>query len=392
MSGKYVTPRRPASSAPPRQTVASGRNSDDPILRWLLVVCVISALADIYIHSSMQYGLEQQEQSQPAGNGINVWRPNRRNMMHNHHAATPDNAKEISTENTARIPPANQVPSVLPPMDMGNDESNRIKMSLRRAGVIVSDALEAELPAWSEMTSMYGSQPVIIGLDRCEEFRRARSKPNYAMIGPVGMFNTGAKYLWQMLYLNCKIPDSKMPSNGMRRSVPWGKHAPASYRLKFDAKDGGGVSHIDTLPVVVVKDPFSWMSSMCNHPNAASWRHTRVHCPNLVANPDDEMAGIHGMGADKSIGVTIKYHEDNHTHHESLAGLWNDWYREYYEAPWPRLIVRHEDLLFYPEFVVTKACQCAGGKIMYENIMFADNSAKGENSFPPSIYDTKPHH
>ena len=326
------------------------------------------------------HGLEQQQRNQHVENGISEWRP--RNMRRNH-AATSDNAAEVTT---SQKPPAYQVPSILPPIDMGNDESNRIKMTLRRAGVTVSDGLEAKLPTWSEMTSVYGTQPVIIGLDRCEEFRRARSKPSDVMIGPAGMFNTGTKYLWQMLYLNCKVPDggSNMPSNRIRRNVPWGKHSPASWRLKFDSEVGGGVPHTDVLPVIMVKDPFSWMNSMCHHPYAASWRHRRLHCPNLVANSDDEMAGIHGQGDEKSIGVSIKYNENNSTRHESLAGLWNDWYSEYYKAPWPRLIVRSEDLLFYPEFVITKACQCAGGKIMFENFIFADDATKGENTFPRS--------
>ena len=356
MSGRYVTSRQPPPAST-KQRVARGRK-DDLILRWLLVVCVISGLADICIHSSMQYGLEQQRKQRVVA----------------------------TSENLAKIPPANQVPKVLPPMDIGNDESNRIKKTLRRAGVIVDDALEAKLPTWSEMTSMYGAQPVIIGLDRCEEFRHSLSKPRDAMIGPAGMFNTGTNFIEQMFHLNCKIPDSTPPSNGMRRNVPWGKHTPASWRLKFDAEVDGGIPHTDTLPVVMVKDPFSWMESMCRHPYSVSWRHTRVHCPNIVTDSSDEVAGIHGQRSpEKSVAVTVRYSKSNSTHHKSLAELWNDWYGAYYEAPWPRLIVRYEDLLFYPEFIVTKACQCAGGKIMFENFKFTTNSNIGENTFYSSL-------
>ena len=156
---------------------------------------------------------------------------------------------------------------VLPPIDMGNDESNRIRMTLRRAGIMVDEKLQAQLPSWTEMTSLYGSQPNIIGLERCEEFRHSLAKPSDALIGPAGMFNTGTNFLEQMLHLNCQIPDSTISTNGMRRNVPWGKHTPASWRLHFDAQVDGGVSHTDTLPIVMVKDldPLNVVKIMANN-------------------------------------------------------------------------------------------------------------------------------
>lgn len=355
-----------------RGTGASSASGHDPVLRWLVFLCAILGVVDVYFHMNMQIGLDRQQR--------NDWHPRR-------HVRGMGNAQRVAKgtfEAAGRAgdiirPPANRVPSVLPPIDMGNDESNRIRMTLRRAGVIVDDKLQSQLPTWGEMTSLYGPQPNIIGLETCEAFRHSLAKPSDALIGPAGLFNTGTNFLEQMLYLNCQIPDSTIPTNGMRRNVPWGKHTPASWRLHFEAEVDGGVSHTDTLPIVMVKDPMTWMQSMCRHPYAAQWRHTQKHCPNLVPNDSDEEAGIHGRGPENAIEVSIRYNgnKDGTTHHDSLADLWNDWYGAYYEADYPRLIVRYEDLLFYPEFVVTKICQCAGGKIKFENFQFEKNPAKG---------------
>ena len=46
-----------------------------------------------------------------------------------------------------------------------------------------------ELPSLEEIQSMYGAQPRILGLDRCEEFR-ATVKPEHRLMGPAGLFNS----------------------------------------------------------------------------------------------------------------------------------------------------------------------------------------------------------
>jgi len=339
----------------------------DPALRWLLIICVILGVVDVYFHLNMQVGLDRQQQ--------NDWHPRRHIRGIGYVQSVAKDSSAAASAASAARPPANRVPSVLPPIDMGNDESNRIRMTLRRAGVIVDDKLQSQLPTWSEMTSLYGPQPNIIGLERCEEFRLSLANPSDALIGPAGLFNTGANLLEQMLYLNCQIPGSTIQTNGMRRNVPWGKHTPASWRNHFEAEVDEGVSHNDTLPIIMVKDPMTWMQSMCRHPHAVQWRHTQEHCPNLVPN----QAGLDGLGSEKAIEVSIRYNgnKDGTTYHDSLADLWNDWYEAYFEADYPRLIVRYEDLLFYPEFIITKACQCAGGKIKSENFQFLTGSAKG---------------
>lgn len=296
------------------------------------------------------------------------WRPrdvNRYKSIRRSNAAENQKYQEIDTQSANRVPPK------LAEIDLGNDEANRINGNLRRAGITVDADLEVKLPKWGEMTAIYGAQPVILGLDRCETFRANLKKNTDAMIGPAGLFNTGLNLFEQSLYLNCDIPGSSTPKKGKEHDAPWGKHTPASLRRHFDASAYEGVSHTDTLAVAVVKDPYSWMRSMCNRPYLASWAHSKSHCPNLV-----ERTG----GYPSPNNVRVSYNENMKTQHESLVALWNDWYGSYYAATWPRLLIRYEDLLFYPEYIITKVCQCAGGKIVHENFQFNSRRSQEDSS------------
>ena len=135
--------------------------------------------------------------------------------------------------------------------------------------------------------------------------------------------------------------------------VPWGKHNPVSWRTHHKAIIGSkGVEQTHVLPVVMIKDPFQWMSSMCRHPYAAQWKYTKSNCPHLLKN---------GVGNT----VTVPYRADKVGTYESLVGLWNDWYGDYLAiSSFPRLIIRYEDLLFHLEEVVTEVCHCGGGTLI----------------------------
>jgi hypothetical protein len=63
-----------------------------------------------------------------------------------------------------------------------------------------------------------------------------------------------------------------------------------------------------------------------------------------------------------TIPVRIDYGYPGRVQYESVIHLWNRWNRAYYETiQFPRLMVRHEDLVFYPDQVVQQVCQCVGG-------------------------------
>lgn len=131
---------------------------------------------------------------------------------------------------------------------------------------------------------------------------------------------------------NCVIPErfNKWGPNGskedygIRWQCPWGKHTPAMFKYNHSAPKNENVTKDDCLPVVTVRNPFDWMSSMCRLPYTAKWdRHERWKpgeiCPHLVHTSDPENAPVE---------VVVKLAEQL-LRFDSLAHLWNEWYAQY---------------------------------------------------------------
>lgn len=130
-----------------------------------------------------------------------------------------------------------------------------------------------------------------------------------------------------------------------------------------------------TFPIVIIRDPFRWMRSMvclggctdvfcrpfascfvlsqCREGYDASF--IRGRCPTFVVSTQ------HGiMRANK---VEIRPEQAQYEHvdvYESLPHFWSEWYNEYFFAPYPRLIVRFEDLLFRAPELLQIISDCIG--------------------------------
>ena len=77
-------------------------------------------------------------------------------------------------------------------------------------------------------------------------------------------------------------------------------------------------------------------SKQCKHPYAAHWHHTKKHCPNLVPNADDmEIFPF------QTPTVPVSVHFKPPASFDSLAHLWSEWYRQYYDADYPRLMGKY---------------------------------------------------
>ena len=111
---------------------------------------------------------------------------------------------------------------------------------------------------------------------------------------------------------------------------------------------------------------------MCRHTYAANWSHRKEHCPNLVPNEVDRKIGV----KTDTIPVNVRYNSTHVTHHDSLVHLWNEWYKDYLNADFPRLIIRSEDMMFHTPEVIKKVCECGGGK-MRDKFTYILESAKG---------------
>ena len=172
----------------------------------------------------------------------------------------------------------------------------------------------------------------------------------------------------------------------MRFQVPWGKHSPVSFRLHYKADDNMRVDPTHVLPVLVIKDPYTWMSSMCRHEYTADWWHnTAKHCPNLVPITPFEIRNFNhttGDDASPSIPVIVGYPRNSpqsETHHKSLLHVWNTFYEDYLAKynEFPFIAIRFEDLLFHTKEVVTQVCVCAGGTMEDKFAYVADSAKQG---------------
>jgi hypothetical protein len=171
------------------------------------------------------------------------------------------------------------------------------------------------LPTMNDFTSMYGKSSKIIGLDTCHKFQNQIS-PLESIVGPAGVFNTGTNLISKLMKKHCmiqerskKYDDGQVPQEenargdiyysqllksadinsddeiawgtrtGMVTDVPWGKHGPPRWRNddKYKPEEfkvnkiRPRVENYQVFPIVMVKDPYSWMGSMCRNSYSARW-------------------------------------------------------------------------------------------------------------------------
>ena len=192
-------------------------------------------------------------------------------------------------------PPAPKRPHLRPraPPPRPDPRPNKQIADLAERARRERERAKAEPVADVGLPPMYGgpsTKPKTLGLDRCAAFRSAqgpRGRPAVA-----GLFKTGTNFLMKLLRMNCDFPaacpaqpqirvDKDNPYAAEIRimaemqlarrnhcspfllQVPWGKHNPVDWRGQHAAQGLEGVDVDGVLPVVVVKDPFTWMRSMC---------------------------------------------------------------------------------------------------------------------------------
>jgi hypothetical protein len=105
------------------------------------------------------------------------------------------------------------------PYDEAMKGRERLVDIIHDAGVEEIDVeVIASLPKWDDVTKLYGGDtgPVIIGLERCEEFRRNIPLDDASM-GTAGMFNTGTNPFAMYLENNCIMPHNTKDRAGGTR-------------------------------------------------------------------------------------------------------------------------------------------------------------------------------
>jgi hypothetical protein len=192
-------------------------------------------------------------------------------------------------------------------------------------------------------------------------------------------------------YIKARTEKYGPQTRGIRFQVPWGKHSPVSFRKHHKASDNLKVKEDDVLPVVVIKDPYTWMSSMCRHSYSASWWHNQdTHCPNLVPITPYEIKNFSNNTNSSAasdapvdtIPAKVHYPKEspmNWRRHKSLLHIWTAYYKEYVDAmgEFPFLMVRFEDLLFRTQDIIEEICDCAGGTLESDFSYVTDSAKKG---------------
>ena len=253
------------------------------------------------------------------------------------------------------------------------------------------DEALTKLPTWNQVEALYGTGgPKMVGLERCAEFRE--SVPSTArVLGGAGLWNTGTNALWAILGNNCNIVG---PNRTVEFQVPWGKHMPAAVReTGHSAPLQTWIRPENVLPIVIVKDPLTWMQSMCQNPYRVRWFHKNAdHCPNLApATEKDWNKAVPYTSVSShsnithTMEVTVQYPsplKDAPLTWPSLAHLWSNWNRDYYQLPhYPRLMIRYEDLLFRAPETVRQICDCVGGQLRHAGKhKYLADSAKSKQS------------
>jgi len=285
-----------------------------------------------------------------------------------------DDGDVVDEEEGEKI--ANAVNKALAGNVDGPKSTNRVLSLLKSAGADLSEwdrtknmTLLQQLPSWEQISSLYyrrsrergnnaEPEPIVHGLDTCQKYRDTVSLED-AFLGIAGLFNTGTNAMNWLLSHN--FDEDVLP---VRWQVPWGKHRLEKVKWIHDSPDRswGMYNRTNILPIVVIKDPLTWMQSMCKSPYEAHWKHRSAHCPNLRKYTQWEKDNI----PVDPIPVKIVFDKNSTepfstVYWDSLVHLYNDWYMQYYNATYPRLIVRFEDLLFLPDKLLKVIARCVVG-------------------------------
>lgn len=96
---------------------------------------------------------------------------------------------------------------------------------------------------------------------------------------------------------------------------------------------------------------------MCKSPYKARWsKGLGEHCPNLVPNEEELTTNVY-LGIE-TFEVTVD--RDYNERYDSLADMWSEYYDQYMQAGFPRLIIRFEDTLYHAERVMELVTECIG--------------------------------
>lgn len=103
------------------------------------------------------------------------------------------------------------------------DDKGPILKILHQAGLNIDDfdqEIIDDLPTWTQVQSLYGTGPILIGLEKCKEFV-ASTDPTVRFFGVAGTFNSGTNLVAELLTKNCQITERMLVYGNESRGVRW---------------------------------------------------------------------------------------------------------------------------------------------------------------------------
>lgn len=225
------------------------------------------------------------------------------------------------------------------------------------ANISISSVDIRNLPSTQELLALLGDSPLFLAGEengQCSRFQGLVSEEN-RWIGVSGLFNSGTNLLSALLTANCEMP-GKEKHDRVLWQVPWGKHEFANTSRNRTAPGYTSIDKNKGLTVVVTKNPYEWTKSMCRNPYIVQWNTKRKYCPDLSST----------VTAWKT--------------HQNIIHFWNDWHSMYLNEnvfPYPKVIIRYEDLVTRPKETISSICNCAGGKLKAPFRYIAESSKIG---------------
>ncbi|GKY96853.1 hypothetical protein MPSEU_000644400 [Mayamaea pseudoterrestris] len=237
------------------------------------------------------------------------------------------------------------------------------------------DLICTTMPPWKEVTRLYGDKPRILGLETCAAYRAKIQKAKAIPMPRVaGLQNCGTTAFADTLFVNLKRDETIHAEHPRAYNVPWRKHTPWRYRYNITSEHYAWQEDKDlVLPIVIVREPYRWMQSMCKMPYRVKWAKSERHCPNLVPYPGSSSANgppVNVSFGEVPPGEVVRY--------KSLVHLWSEWNREYLDADVPKLFIRYEDTLFHAEEVFRTIAECVGMEQAHSTFQRTVQSAKTE--------------
>jgi hypothetical protein len=150
----------------------------------------------------------------------------------------------------------------------------------QQSSIVIDETTLQRLPSVEDVTALYGSTPVVLGLETCDVFQHHHPTILDAaehLVSVAGSFNTGTNLLAELLIANCYMPErkAKYQTSGVRWQVLWGKHTPVddeqfrtshrTYSNETGPNHEPPITSDMIFPAITIRDPFKWMQSVRGH-------------------------------------------------------------------------------------------------------------------------------